>query len=173
MYTEKTKEVIKIENDVKEWVKNLNSGKYKQGTHLLRDKRDNFCCLGVLCDIAIQRDKNISWLLDEKQGDCYRFGLYGDFESFDFGEDHEPTKELSNMRKLLKLHFVPSNPNFGVDKLIPEYYQHIGRNVDDLAEFMNFLMSLNDSGLYNFSEIAKIIEHIAPKLIEFNDFRFK
>jgi len=33
------------------WVKALRSGKYKQGTTYLRDKDDNFCCLGVLCEV--------------------------------------------------------------------------------------------------------------------------
>lgn len=35
----------------KQWVEALRSGNYKQGDMLLRDTHDNFCCLGVLCDI--------------------------------------------------------------------------------------------------------------------------
>src|SRR4051794_35352962 len=34
------------------WVDALRSGKYKQGKGLLRDFNDNYCCLGVLCEIA-------------------------------------------------------------------------------------------------------------------------
>jgi hypothetical protein len=35
----------------RKWVKNLRSGKYKQGQGRLRTVKDNsFCCLGVLCD---------------------------------------------------------------------------------------------------------------------------
>lgn len=33
------------------WVDALRSGKYKQGTHRLRDG-NKFCCLGVLCEIS-------------------------------------------------------------------------------------------------------------------------
>lgn len=33
------------------WIKALRSGKYKQGTGRLRDD-NQFCCLGVLCDIS-------------------------------------------------------------------------------------------------------------------------
>jgi hypothetical protein len=33
------------------WVKALRSGKYKQGSNYLRRGND-FCCLGVLCDIV-------------------------------------------------------------------------------------------------------------------------
>lgn len=34
-----------------DWVAALRSGKYKQGTGRLRDGNDQFCCLGVLCDL--------------------------------------------------------------------------------------------------------------------------
>lgn len=42
-------------NDVaKEWVKALRSGDYKQGIHSLHNLDDSFCCLGVLCDLAVE-----------------------------------------------------------------------------------------------------------------------
>ena len=34
------------------WIEALRSGKYKQGRLALRTKADDFCCLGVLCDIS-------------------------------------------------------------------------------------------------------------------------
>ena len=37
----------------KKWVKALRSGAYQQGTHQLVDENDNFCCLGVLCNLAV------------------------------------------------------------------------------------------------------------------------
>ena len=37
---------------MKKWVKALRSGDYKQGSRKLVDDNDNFCCLGVLCNIA-------------------------------------------------------------------------------------------------------------------------
>jgi hypothetical protein len=40
--------------EVKEkWVSALLSGDYKQGEGYLRDE-DKFCCLGVLCDLAVK-----------------------------------------------------------------------------------------------------------------------
>jgi hypothetical protein len=36
---------------MKKWVSALRSGKYKQGAGQLRDSDDQFCCLGVLCDL--------------------------------------------------------------------------------------------------------------------------
>jgi len=34
------------------WVAALRSGNYKQGIGALRTENDEFCCLGVLCDLA-------------------------------------------------------------------------------------------------------------------------
>lgn len=39
-----------------EWVAALRSGEYAQGTGLLRDFDNRFCCLGVLCDLEYGRD---------------------------------------------------------------------------------------------------------------------
>lgn len=38
----------------KKWTDALRSGTYTQGEGQLRDQDDNFCCLGVLCQIAAQ-----------------------------------------------------------------------------------------------------------------------
>lgn len=39
---------------VKEWVAELRSGKYTQGKRLLRSANDEYCCLGVLCELAVK-----------------------------------------------------------------------------------------------------------------------
>ena len=36
------------------WVAALRSGEYKQGRGRLRSEDDEYCCLGVLCEIAAQ-----------------------------------------------------------------------------------------------------------------------
>ena len=36
------------------WVAALRSGKYKQGRNYLRSKDNKFCCLGVLCELAVE-----------------------------------------------------------------------------------------------------------------------
>ena len=33
------------------WIEALRSGEYKQGMHYLRKRNDEYCCLGVLCDL--------------------------------------------------------------------------------------------------------------------------
>jgi hypothetical protein len=50
------------------WVAALRSGNYKQGEGRLRDSRNCYCCLGVLCDIS----KRGIWQSTEL-GDKYRF----------------------------------------------------------------------------------------------------
>ncbi len=49
--------MTKIRRKVRDlWVERLESGKYKQGTGRLNDRnRDEFCCLGVLCEIAFEQ----------------------------------------------------------------------------------------------------------------------
>jgi hypothetical protein len=38
-------------NVKQKWLEALRSGKYKQGSAFLHPKADEFCCLGVLCDV--------------------------------------------------------------------------------------------------------------------------
>lgn len=44
-----SKENVKL---IRKWVRALRSGKYKQGRGALRPVADQFCCLGVLCDVV-------------------------------------------------------------------------------------------------------------------------
>jgi hypothetical protein len=49
-----------MNKEVKEkWLAALRSGEYKQGRHALKQD-NNFCCLGVLCDIY-SKEKNVPW----------------------------------------------------------------------------------------------------------------
>lgn len=43
----------------KQWVAALRSGEYKQGTGQLRSKNNEFCCLGVLCDLHHQANPDL------------------------------------------------------------------------------------------------------------------
>lgn len=42
------------------WIRALRSRKYKQGFGQMRDKNDNFCALGVLCNIHAQEHPEIA-----------------------------------------------------------------------------------------------------------------
>lgn len=54
------------------WIDALRFGEYKQGQHNLRDFDDNFCCLGVLCDVI---DPSL-WVEDDidDYGKRYKWG---------------------------------------------------------------------------------------------------
>jgi hypothetical protein len=45
---------------LKKWLKALRSGEYEQGQGQLRDAQNNFCCLGVLCNIHAQEHPKIA-----------------------------------------------------------------------------------------------------------------
>lgn len=38
-------------HNVRRWIEALRSGRYKQGRFSLRNRNDEFCCLGVACDL--------------------------------------------------------------------------------------------------------------------------
>lgn len=42
----------------REWIRALRSGEYVQGRGALR-KDDSFCCLGVVCDIAVKHGRGL------------------------------------------------------------------------------------------------------------------
>ena len=43
------------------WVAALRSGDYEQGREGLRDYKNRYCCLGVLCDIVIAENPHLKW----------------------------------------------------------------------------------------------------------------
>lgn len=60
-----------MNTNVKEkWVKALRSGEYKQGTKRLRNKFNEYYCLGVLCDLHRKENDN-DWEVHENS--CYRY----------------------------------------------------------------------------------------------------
>lgn len=44
-----------------EWLDALRSGNYKQGKGYLKDNKDEFCCLGVLCDLYAKKHPEAYW----------------------------------------------------------------------------------------------------------------
>ncbi len=54
------------------WIAALKSGNYKQGKKVLREG-DNFCCLGVLCDLYSEENTDGSW----KRESNYDFAYLG------------------------------------------------------------------------------------------------
>ena len=69
--------------EVKEkWINALRSGEYEQGKGKLR-KDNNYCCLGVLCDIYNKETGDGEWVLKYKLGDNNVFNFNTNRESVD------------------------------------------------------------------------------------------
>lgn len=58
----------KMNPEVKQlWLEALRSGEYQQGREKLRDDKDRYCCLGVLCELYREKVSNGAdlWCADE------------------------------------------------------------------------------------------------------------
>jgi hypothetical protein len=111
------------------WVEALRSNNYKQAKGYLKTE-DGFCCLGVLCDIAVQ-DGVIA--APVKQSNTFDLVHYGYGRAEDTGE--LPT-EVADWA--------------GLDS-----YNPLVREDD---ESLASLVDWNDDYGYNFHQIAKLIE---------------
>lgn len=123
---------------IKKWVKALRSGEYTQGKKALRDTENNFCCLGVLCDITKEK-LNLEW------------GLGVD-EIYYMGEEKcdgvLPFEVSEYLGEVLDHRIVIRDSN----SKIPE----------DVSRYLRFndtyLTELNDDYDLTFNEIADILE---------------
>ena len=121
----------------------LRSGKYLQGTGQLRFD-DNFCCLGVACDIYKENNPDrASW---ENHG-YFRTRYDGD----DDGSSMELPSEVSSWYG-----FHTSDPRFYVEKLPQELQAEIAK-VDPPPYPLTATM-LNDQVKLTFPEIADCFE---------------
>ena len=47
---------MRMDKEVKaDWLEALRSGRYPQGRNLLRSEDGEFCCIGVLCEVLVER----------------------------------------------------------------------------------------------------------------------
>lgn len=128
---------------VKKWVEALRSGKYKQGRKALRNKNDEFCCLGVLCDIS-KKDLGIDWEPEEN----------GEFEAF---EAYVMEKNGGVLPDRVWEYIGREATDYKVQISItnPKLPDFIAKNYPsgDL-----YLATLNDTYGLSFEQIADIIE---------------
>lgn len=62
--------------NAEKWVAALESGEYKQGREKLHSSNDEFCCLGVACDLAVKADVIPPPL---QEGDMFEYNKEGYF----------------------------------------------------------------------------------------------
>jgi hypothetical protein len=122
--------VVKLPADIKaKWLEALRSGRYKQGRTYLRNADNEFCCLGVLCDII---DPTRWELLS--QGKAYKW------------DDEVGVLPVSLREK------------WGMNKNISISPMEIPRTPTCAWESVSCLTECNDYARFDFNEIASIIE---------------
>ncbi len=127
--------------EIKEkWIKALRSKEYKQGIGNLKTSVDNcteYCCLGVLCDIAV-KEKLIEWEEAIAQRDM------GDVKVY------KPNTSDGSFYHLPK--YISDWSGLPIGNLVT-----IKDEKDGVAERLTFI-HLNDGKRYSFDKIADIIE---------------
>lgn len=109
-----------MKEEIKErWVSALRSGKFTQGKDRLKTDDEDYCCLGVLCELAVE-DKVIApakdtedfgWIYEDEQGTLPNkvrewAGLAEDNPYVEFTRDGEARYEsLSELNDDLNLSF--------------------------------------------------------------------
>lgn len=75
------------------WVAALRSGEYHQGKGVLRTEREEYCVLGVLCDLAegewVKRNHRFAYVLGDDQGDFYAPCSVLDWAEIKFDYDND------------------------------------------------------------------------------------
>lgn len=64
----------------KQWIALLLSGEYAQGQEMLRDPKNQYCCLGVLCDMYVKKGDG-EWGQFE-EGSKYYYKSNGDHSAY-------------------------------------------------------------------------------------------
>jgi hypothetical protein len=127
-----TREEIILNQDIKRrWIAALRSGRYKQGRRKLNCNEEQFCCLGVLAEIAVEDGYLVK--TPPVSGGAVEYALASDAS--------EPMVCLINDELASWAGLAETNPCVAHPKL--------GRRT---------LTSWNDSELLNFNEIADLIE---------------
>lgn len=92
-----------MDKEVKsKWIAALRSNKYKQGAGQLRNCKDKFCCLGVLCDI------NDAKAIKYKKEGFYEYEYDGDTSSSELPStlSHKVKMDLSAIDCLMVLNDI-------------------------------------------------------------------
>lgn len=63
-----------LNDNAKQWVEALRSGKYTQGMGLLRSRNDEYCCLGVACELYAERHPELVIAAPREDSDYYTYG---------------------------------------------------------------------------------------------------
>ena len=137
-----------MKKDIKdEWVRRLRSGDYEQGQGYLRFG-DKYCCLGVLCDMAVE-----AGVIEETHGPSEKFSL------FVFQTQMLPIS-VAKWAGLMGTRAVTIEEN-GDIRVYAHLMHEIPREVPEngwIPQGAQDLMEANDFEGCSFEEIATMIE---------------
>jgi len=132
------------------WVNALRSGEYQQGKLLLKPTKNTFCCLGVLCDLAVKaKAEGVAWgdpHYPTQDGEAI---YYDDPDSYgdSMYEDSELPYPVMRWAGLMS-----ENPHVEIVYAEKE-------NDDNITESQVLtLAALNDEHNYTFQQLADLIE---------------
>jgi len=122
-----------MNSDIKtRWLKALRSGDFKQGTAQLKRTDDSYCCLGVLCNIAVS------------EGVCEEKIIHDDGRTFiSFGKGNSTSETILPLVVMEWAGIEDSDPAVNI--------------VVDGLKYRTTLAELNDAG-ESFDSIADLIE---------------
>lgn len=124
---------------IRRWVSALRSGEYKQGEAFLRRPDNCFCCLGVLCDLAVKDGVIQEAVLSHNQGWNGKQTAY----AYEGRCDFLPTV-VQNWA--------------GLESDRPEVtFEHYDEETDQYDTLTEWVSELNDNGV-SFESIADAIE---------------
>ena len=117
------------------WISALRSGEYGQAIGVLHSTQDDtYCCLGVLCEVAIKN------------------GVYLDV-------DHGSQSTRYNNHTAALPYDVMKWSGLGSDSGELEHYLHSKVAYEGEREVFTCLAQLNDEGSFDFNQIADIIDN--------------
>lgn len=121
---------------IQKWIEALESGEYQQTKGTLRSNLDAFCCLGVLCELAVTE----SVIPDP-------VNHFGDWL---YGTDEWDRRGGSLPRSVqVWAGFEEGDPRVNSSWIHPDY--------EEDEPFKATLADLNDSAGYDFNQIAQVI----------------
>lgn len=121
------------------WVAALRSGEFQQGKHTLVSRLDvgaKYCCLGVLCELAVRA--GVATKNNRLTSNDVNYGVKGDWESVQLPQVVQAWA--------------------GLDSADPTV-EHNERSISGIAVTrLSTLSGLNDTRGYTFAQIADVIE---------------
>jgi len=132
------------------WVDALRSGEYQQGKLLLKPTKNTFCCLGVLCDLAVKaKAEGVVWGDIQYPIDSNGEAIYYD-DPDNYGESMSEDSELP-YPVMRWAGLMSENPK--VEVFDEEKDEDGIRNPEVMM-----LSQLNDDHNFTFQQLADIIE---------------